>query len=566
MNDKTLYDYWMVCYRRRLPVLVVMVTAVLGSVLIGNSLPAIFEARAMFYVPVSAATLRTNAGDTAIPLPTSNQDDAKANIAILKGRDALRAIHEQFPSKSTDALQRDVDFTAGRDGVIHVYVRDRDPQLAANIANAYVGHFNRFLADQMQQRAGARRSVLRARLDELNGQLDDVDRRRREFSSMVGTPTLDEEARELTRERQRLTNQLEELRGSIGVRTAPEARGERTRLSATPAVDELESELTQLDMDIAKARLQALPNHPELIALLQKREIAQAALQQKLRSLNAGDKARAETIIGSLRRVEQRLRAIPEYQERRGQLDRKSQDLRASIKQLESDFEEIALASSNVPLIGINVETAHAPTVPVFPVTWINAVVAALVSALAGLLYALLLEYVDENSRRRAAGAIATGAEHGGDVAPTTPESGYDWVNPETRRVARIQPGWLYEVARNDQGSGIHLFTSPELRAMVMFARQDVAAFMGLGDYAQAWLRTVRTRMILDSTGAHVAFGSDPGWTTSGRLANDENTHVDVYLVKHGTQVWRGIIITAGGDDVVISAAADLRLALLSTL
>ena len=60
MNEKTLYDYWMVCYRRKFTILIMVVAAVTGVLVIGASLPAIYEARAMFYVPSSAATQRSN--------------------------------------------------------------------------------------------------------------------------------------------------------------------------------------------------------------------------------------------------------------------------------------------------------------------------------------------------------------------------------------------------------------------------------------------------------------------------------------------------------------------------
>ena len=81
---------------------------------------------------------------------------------------------------------------------------------------------------------------------------------------MVGTPTLDEEARELTRERQRLTNQLEELRGSIGVRTAPEARGERTTILVAHRLTTLRDANRILVFD--RGRIVEVGTYAELVA------------------------------------------------------------------------------------------------------------------------------------------------------------------------------------------------------------------------------------------------------------------------------------------------------------
>jgi uncharacterized protein involved in exopolysaccharide biosynthesis len=563
MGDKTLYDYWMICYRRRLPIFVLVVTAVLGAVLVGESLPPVYEARAMFYVPASATTQRGFPGDTTVPLPTSNQDDAKANIAILKGRDSIRAIHKRHPAKSLESLQRDVDFTAGRDGVIHVYVRDRDPAVAADVANGFVEYFNDFLVAQMRQRASSRRGALQDRLDELNRQLEAVSRDRRELAIASGTPTLDGEALELVRERQRLVKELEELRGSIASRSGGEARGERARPLATPAIDEVERELTRLDLDIARLRMTAMQNHPELAALLRKREAAQAALKQKLQTLGDDDKAREGTLMASLKRVELRLRSLPGLLGRRIDLDERARDLRASIKLVDGQLDEIVLASAHVPRVGIDVETAQPPAVPVFPIGWLNALVAAVASALAGILYALLLDYIDESRRHRALGAATGRSLSTGNTSTGVLQ---EWINPETRRSTKFDSGWIHEPSRNEQGTPIHLFTSAELRAVVVFARQPVAEFMGLADYAQAWLKTVSARMLLDEVGSPMSYGGDPAWATTGRLAGQPDSHLDVQLVKRGSDVWRAIVITGADDEQAMVAAMALRRVLLSTL
>ncbi len=401
MNDKTLYDYWMICYCRRLSILVLVGTAVLGTLLIGASLPPIYEARATFYVPSSATTQRSNTGDTAVPLPASNQDDAKANIGILKGRDALRAMHAQFPNKSIDALQRDVDLTAGRDGIIQVYVRDRDPKLAADIANAYLDYFNHFLAEQMRQRSLPKIQALNGRIAEVSRQLQEIARSRTELATPTGS-VLDGEALELVKNRAELNKELDDLRGAIAARSAARARGESARLPTTPTVDALERQLAEIDLDLAKLRVRTLPGHPDQIALLERRAAAQAALQQELGSLNASDAARAETVATMLEKRERRVKAIPGDRNRLTELDQQYSDLRAAMTFLKNSLEDVSLASVRAPQVGIGTETAQAPSVPVFPNTLLNLIVAVVVSVLAGILYALLLDYIDENARRRA--------------------------------------------------------------------------------------------------------------------------------------------------------------------
>lgn len=400
-QDKTLYDYWMVCYRRRLTILVLVSTAVAGALLISASLPPVYEARAMFYVPSSATTQRSNTGDTAIPLPASNQDDAKANIGILKGRDALRAMAQRFPARSTDALQRDVDFTAGRDGIIQVYVRDRDPARAAAIANAYPQYFNDFLGARMQQRGEPKIQALRARITEVAAQLLALGVGRRQLATLTSS-ALDGQALELVKNREALLKELDDLKGAIAARSASRSRGERLRVAASPVIDELERQLDEIDLDLAKLRVRTLPNHPDQVALVARRAVAQTALLLKLDELNARDAARAEIVTGMLASRDRRVKAIPDHQNRLAEIDQQLADLRAAMSFLKNSLEELLLASTRSPQVGIVIESAELPAVPVFPIAWLNAVVAALVASLVGILYALLLEYIDESVGRRA--------------------------------------------------------------------------------------------------------------------------------------------------------------------
>jgi polysaccharide biosynthesis transport protein len=313
----------------------------------------------------------------------------------------LRAMHAQFPNKSIDALQRDVDFTAGRDGIIQVYVRDRDPKLAAAIANAYLDYFNRFLSEQMRRNSLPKIQALNERIAEVGRQMQEIARRRTELATPTGS-ALDGEALELVKNRAELSKELDDLHGAIAARSAARARGEPARLPTTSAVDELERQLAQIDLDLGKLRVRTLPGHPDQIALLERRAAAQAALQQELASLNASDAARAKTIAAMLERRERRVKAIPGDRNRLAEIDQQYSDLRAAMTFLKNSLEDVSLASARSPQVGIGTETAQAPSIPVFPNTGLNVIVAVVVSVLAGILYALLLEYVDESARSRA--------------------------------------------------------------------------------------------------------------------------------------------------------------------
>lgn len=89
---------------------------------------------------------------------------------------------------------------------------------------------------------------------------------------------------------------------------------------------------------------------------------------------------------------------IPEYQSRLAELDQTYRDLRAAQTYLKNSLEESTLSGVKIGQIGVVVETAQAPEIPVFPITWLNIVIAMVVSTLAGMLYALLLDYIEERA------------------------------------------------------------------------------------------------------------------------------------------------------------------------
>lgn len=400
MTEKTLYDYWMICYRRRAVALTLTATSVIVALIVSASLPPVFEARAMFYVPQSATTQRANTGEGVIPLPASNQDDAKADIGVLKARDALRAVQAQFPAKSISAMERDIDFTAGRDGTIQVYVRDRDPALAARIANAYIDHFNTFMAAQARARSQPRIEALTHRLRQLEQRLAEVSRQRLAAAAAAGAGP-DAQARELVRSREDIDRELENLRDTATARRTAAARGERIHPIATAAIDDIERQLAEIDGDLARMRVRLLPNHPDYQALVARRAAVQADLDRKLRNLVAGDASHADALSEMSRRRAKQLGAMPGTQLRSSDLDQEYADLRASVLAIRRTLDDLSASALGPGRIGVKIETAMPPEVPVFPIAWLNASIAGVIGLLAGLWYALLLDYIDECARVR---------------------------------------------------------------------------------------------------------------------------------------------------------------------
>lgn len=390
-ETKTLYDYWMICYRKRISIMLLVSVSVVGAILISRITPPIYEARAIFYIPGSATTNRTNVSEEDLPLPTSNQDDAKANIGILKGRNATQVIHDWFPSKPISALSKDVDFTAGRDGLIYIYVRDRSPVMAAAISNAYINYFNIFMLNKLQERLTPKQTVLKERIDVVSAQLTEAYQARKRLQKKFGTPALDVEAVALVQEREVLRRDLENLKG--GITTGSGMKGSKD--GVTPAMDELEKEIAKLEVQLAGSLVENTPAYPDVQVASKRYDQAKQALSTKQSQSTSLTKTQEKALLQMIEKRNQRLAEIPEYKRLEELNNQEIQNLITALSFLHKNQEELAYSRVRSKTQGITVETALTPTTPVYPIVWLNAVVALILGLLTGILYAFLLDYIE---------------------------------------------------------------------------------------------------------------------------------------------------------------------------
>jgi tyrosine-protein kinase Etk/Wzc len=102
-------------------------------------------------------------------------------VAMLKSRTVADAIIEQFKLKelydkkflqdTRMALSKNVDITAGRDGVITLEVDDKSPQRAADMANAYVEELEKLTRRLAVGEAGQRRLFFEQQLKQAKDDL-----------------------------------------------------------------------------------------------------------------------------------------------------------------------------------------------------------------------------------------------------------------------------------------------------------------------------------------------------------------------------------------------------------
>jgi uncharacterized protein involved in exopolysaccharide biosynthesis/CheY-like chemotaxis protein len=439
-DEYTIGDYWFAIYRRKWSIYCVLASALVTSALFSFLIPPKYEARAVFYVPDDASSSTEISGREIgrARTPSGDMDKAKGYTGVIKGNDAREFIHGRFPGKSVDELDRDVDFSVGREGLIRVYVRDGNPKLAADVANAYVGYFNEFITRASDDDLEVSLSRMGLETKEADQKLLQAMEARREFQEKHSISSIQTEKEEL--ERQRLKFQ-ENLKSAMidGQTIAQQLKSMESQRNAesllyregefalkTNVIDSLQETISQLEVELAGKSSYYKPSHPEIVSLNKKlaaakeglkNEIGQAILSKTKRpdslhedlrrrlTIHLADKKATEAKVGALKKVlgeiEQKIQQIPAILAESDRMDETVKQYTVSKQTLETSRENLRAGALRFKRFGILVETAKPPRNPVFPIWWLNIAVAALVGLLAGIMYALLLENIDTRRRMR---------------------------------------------------------------------------------------------------------------------------------------------------------------------
>lgn len=218
-TQSTLYDYWLALYRRRILILVVTLTSAIVAYGVSRTFPPIFQAHATFYIPVVNSTpLYTVPGaasqvDRTPLMPIPEEKAAGVHLGILKGGAISAEILSRFPEKTLRYLKRNVDFVLDQHYMTDVYVRDRDPGVAAAIANAYPVVYRNFHMRAISKRNELAVKYLTEQIQETQSRLAEnlaAQQRQRDLN-----PSLSVRMEDLQFEHRRLTDLLGGLQENL---------------------------------------------------------------------------------------------------------------------------------------------------------------------------------------------------------------------------------------------------------------------------------------------------------------------------------------------------------------
>ncbi|MBI4527083.1 MAG: hypothetical protein HY695_25080 [Deltaproteobacteria bacterium] len=183
-DEVNLVDYWRVIWKRRRWITVLFSTSVIAALVFSIFSPKIYESTATILTPkegaIGGGLLTTLAASGAaqqltglsVPSLTPNRD---IFMGVLKSRTIAQNVVEQLKLRDyykaqnlEDAIkeaQGATEISISREGVISVKVEDKDPKLAAQIANAYMEHLDRLVSQFGTGTAGRQRRFIAEQLE-----------------------------------------------------------------------------------------------------------------------------------------------------------------------------------------------------------------------------------------------------------------------------------------------------------------------------------------------------------------------------------------------------------------
>lgn len=438
MTEKTLLDYWLVLYRRKVAIFIVTISAMVTALILSNTLHPVYEGKAVFFVPKDpdTATFFAPPGGTTgrSPLvPDASEDPNGPYIGILKSKAIANLIQKEFPHKTTmDLTITDVDFTLTDEYLIAIYARDRNPRFAAGIANAYVKYFRQLMDDYSLKAQLGRQAIMEEEIARNQKSLSEAREKLSDFQQENRTANLDEEIKQLISMKSNFESQLEThhveyvANKNKILATKRKLKDENRTFNisdlviTSPMLERLKAQMSDIDSKVAALSIEIKGPHPEYKILKKNYEEVKKNIDKEIECIIKSKIKAPDTFYENLRRqvinlyvekerieadidgtkkvlkvIEDRIQEIPEL---RRQLDilvievdryKKLVDTRAV------NLEEVKSQVKRSPEVAVQVEEATPPSRPSFPIWWLNLIVASLVGLLGGIFYCFFLDYLE---------------------------------------------------------------------------------------------------------------------------------------------------------------------------
>ncbi len=444
MTDKTLLEYWFILYDKKVIILVITLSAMITAGVLSKILPPVYEAKAVFFVPkeVDKKNFFTPPGELMARsslVPYAKEDEQGPYLGILKSQAIAKLVQREFPQKRViDLSRRDMNFVLSDEYLIEVYARDKNPTIAAGVANAYVKYFNTLMGEYSLPSNRLTMETIKAEITENQKKLSKARGVLKIFQQKNQLAALDEETKQIITMKTNFESQLEhsqveyaenknkileterKLKDEIGAFMTSDP------IITSPLLEKLRSQLVDIDAKMATLRAELKEIHPDYVISKKNYEVVKKNIDGEIEGIIKSQIKSPDAFCENLRRqlinlyidkeridanrestkqvlkgIEKRIIAIPALQ---NQLDTFSVEVdryKKLVDTLKINLEEVKSQEKRAPQVAIQVDEATPPPNPAFPVLWLNMTVACLSGFLGGICYCFFVNYLEETREKR---------------------------------------------------------------------------------------------------------------------------------------------------------------------
>ena len=447
MESQTLGHYLRVIYRKRMVIYVMTLAAIAMAAILSRTLTPMYEARATLFPPVAGDSLRLGTPLEVLPrgpqVPISTEDMLRGFFGILRSQRLAEIVAGKIPQRSLGDLRRNTRFSLTKYNLFEIRARDRDPRLAALVANTFAESFNELFEEISLPAARQTTSFIESQFAQSKEDLLVAEDRIKRFREQHETVSLPEETTELVKRMAQLRAQadslhleLEEVRAKVAstenrLRTEAKMQLSSEVVTNNPVVEQLETKLAGLEVELAGARAKYTSIHPEVVRLQKaiaesKRQLSDEvkrivsnqttalnpvheALRQNLVSLYIDERSLQRKIAEQatvIRKTEEQLLRLPRVAAQLAQLVRDARHLEETSNVLALKLEEARIQEKREIHSFVIVDRASVPLGPAYPNLLTNLIAAVGLSFLVGISYAFVLDYLDRRAGREQMGSM----------------------------------------------------------------------------------------------------------------------------------------------------------------
>jgi polysaccharide biosynthesis transport protein len=434
MEGLTLMDYWLVLYRQRAILVVIVLSAIGFAFYLSSRITPVYEAKATIFVPEDPGVVTffsTDASKSIAPkpaLPATQEKSHAPYVGMLRSETVKRKVHEAYPQKPLHRLFLETDFEINNEFMIEIYVRDTDPKLAADVANAYVKSLNDLLVSSeiSQIQATTEKQLLETR-----STLEATRKALQAFQEREKVADLSQETTELVTMRSTFETKIEDARVDLKAFDQRIASLQRQLqreatlyvpaelITTSPLVEGLKKDLVDLEAAIGGGLSEHTGRHPSVLRLQaqyeeKKRELEKEinkivgsrtkptgsfyeTLRQSLVNLlveKVSIEARAAALARAVAGIEGRLARLPEIKAEHDELVNNVNLYQKLVDALSINLEETRAQAKRLARGVVVVDPAAVPDKPAFPIRWLNTAVAGMLGFLGGIFYCFFLDYI----------------------------------------------------------------------------------------------------------------------------------------------------------------------------